>query len=65
MVNSEIMKPELAYYTFGVDAVHFWTAESCWHDDRSWKLFNSFVSDVKQFRERFPNGPEKVAELKY
>jgi hypothetical protein len=65
MVNSEIMQPELAYYTFGVDAVHFWNAEKRWHDDRSWKLFNSFVSEVRQFRERFPSGPDKVAELKY
>jgi hypothetical protein len=51
MVNSGIMRPDAAYYTFGVDAVEFWKKEQYWHDDPTWKLFNSFVQNAKRFQK--------------
>jgi hypothetical protein len=51
MVNSGIMRPDAAYYTFGVDAVEFWKKEQDWHDDPNWELFNSFVQSVQSFQK--------------
>jgi hypothetical protein len=65
MVNSHLMKPEVAYYTFGVDAVEFWNSETSWHNEPTWKLFRSFVEEVMRFQDRFPNGPDQIAELRY
>jgi hypothetical protein len=52
MVNSGIMRPDAAYYTFGVDAIGFWENERHWHDDPTWKLFNSFVRNAQEFQKR-------------
>jgi hypothetical protein len=52
MVNSKIMIPEAAYYTFGVDAVEFWEKEGQWRYDPTWKLFNSFVHGAQEFHKR-------------
>ena len=51
MVNSGLLRPETAYYTFGVDSGKFWEKETYWHDDPTWKLFRSFVQDAKEFQE--------------
>jgi len=52
MVNSQIMTPEAAYYTFGVDAVEFWQKEASWHGDDSFKLFNLFVEGADKFQKK-------------
>jgi hypothetical protein len=65
MINSNLMAPEVAYYTFGVDALEFWTKEPKLHDNPSFELFYSFVEGVRQFQKRFPNGPDQVADFKY
>jgi len=51
MVNSGIMRPEAAYYTFGVDAVEFWNEVRDWHNDPTGALFNAFVEKVQEFQK--------------
>ena len=50
MVNSRIMTPKAAYYTFGFDAVKFWErASDDLKNDQSWKLFKSFAEHANEF----------------
>jgi hypothetical protein len=63
MVNSEIMRPEAAYYTFGVDAVEFWNEVRDWHNDPTWAYRRVLTITAlhvlkifKPFQSTFPFG---------
>ena len=43
MVRANIMKPEVAYWTLGFDAVTFWDKETEFHDEQTWWTFNEFA----------------------
>jgi hypothetical protein len=65
MIRSRLMNRELAYYTFGVDALTFWNEETQFHNEPAWLLFKSFAEGVRGFQEEFPNNPGQITALKY
>jgi hypothetical protein len=66
MLRSDLLAPQVAYYTFGVDALDFWTKETervpkpDWIEGPTWELFRSFVEGVRQFKHDFPDGPGRA-----
>ncbi|MEH2321425.1 DUF4760 domain-containing protein [Nostoc sp.] len=57
MVNSGIIKRNVAFYMFGYYAIRCWESEYFWddvnRDSRYWSLFRDFVNEMKAIEELF------------
>jgi hypothetical protein len=57
MVNSGIIKRNVAFYMFGYYAIRCWESEYFWNDvnrdSRYWSLFRNFVNEMTAIEEPF------------
>jgi len=57
VVNSGLIKPEVAHYMFGYYAVRCWESESFWwevnRESHYWALFRDFVVRMKEIEQAF------------
>jgi len=65
MIQSRLMEDNLAYWTMGVDAVSFYDKEQAFHDEPTWKLFNSFAQKAKASLEKLKKSPGAVDALSF
>jgi hypothetical protein len=69
MINSNLMVPDVAYYTFGPHAVEFFEKDGMWQgtsrDDPDWKLFSVFVENAKDFARRYRQNSHLPVGLRY
>jgi hypothetical protein len=51
-----LLRPELAFYMFGFEALRCWENEKFWEgldrDDKWWGVFRAFASELHKLRER-------------
>lgn len=64
MLNSKLLREEVAHYMFGYfaircyDSVHFWEDEDKAH--MYWSLFRSFAERMKEFEKTFRFGGKRL-----
>ena len=56
LMNSGLIRPEVAYYMFGYDSLRCWESEHFWsdvnRDSRYWALFKRFSLQMKEFEDK-------------
>ncbi len=58
LVNSKLMRPDVAYYMFGYYAIRCWDTDAFWgnwpdgRDEVYWKLLKSFVERMKEIEQK-------------
>lgn len=56
LVNSGVLKPEIAHYMFAYYAKLCWTSDNFWHDinrnSMYWRVFREFVEQMKELEEK-------------
>ncbi|UOQ64880.1 hypothetical protein [Hymenobacter volaticus] len=54
LVNSDLMRREVAFYMFGGDAIAAWNNDSFWsqklRDDKNWSLITDFVKEAEAYK---------------
>ena len=64
MVNSDLIKPEVAHYMFGYYAIRCWENDMFWRDvNRNtpyWSLFTAFVTKMKAIEDSFVYNERKL-----
>jgi hypothetical protein len=57
MMNSKIIKKEVAHYMFGYYAIRCWKSRKFWtnvnKESNYWQLFNKFVTIMLEIQEKF------------
>jgi hypothetical protein len=61
MINSKLMRDDLAAYNIGIDAVRFYEVVEKYHDEKMWLLFNSFAKRMTRRFEELNDG--QIADL--
>lgn len=63
MVNSGLIKIEVAHYMFGYYAIRCWESKYFWHDVNRdspyWALFKNFVDKMRKMEEAFVYDEDK------
>ena len=64
LVNSGVLKKEVAHYMFGYYAILCWKSDNFWHGiDRNsiyWSLFRDFVSQMELCEKSFKHDPKTL-----
>jgi hypothetical protein len=64
MVNSGLIKPEVAHYMFGYYAIRCWENDAFWGDVNReslyWSLFKEFVAKMKAIENSFVYNERKL-----
>jgi hypothetical protein len=57
MMDSGIIKPDVAYYMFGAGAIGVWRSDDFWNDtdrnDKWWSLFKDFPNEMERIDKHF------------
>ena len=57
IMNSHLIRPEVAHYFFGAFAISCWNSRTFWCDmnreDPYWALFRDFVAQMEKLRETY------------
>ena len=64
LMNSGVLKPDVAFYMFSYEAIQCWESELFWHgisrdQDYYWGLLRMFVTEMKQKRKIFVLTPRR------
>jgi hypothetical protein len=68
LINSKLIKPEIAHYMFAYYAIQCWNNELFWNginrDSHYWRVFKEFVEKMKKLEENKLTIPENK-EIKF